>query len=269
MAWIDADTIFDPDTMIMPIIGIASQLVKHNSGEHLHNKGQLLFAAEGCMRVIIHHKLSVIPPQKVVWLPPHQPHCVFFTEVVGYRSIYIDTELFPDLPKVPATWNCSLLLKCIMEKIAQSDWDTDWQLPSRGAHWLLVLWDELRLAAREDRYLELPTDYRIQKFDLLSYAPPLGELAQYIGASERTITRIFLKETGLNYQSWRQQWRLFRAIELLSEQKNMMEIALLLGFANDSAFSTFFKKMTGISPTNYSSVDKKLGSSANFDKIYD
>ena len=44
MAWIEADAIFDPDTMAMPIIGISSELVKHNSGEHQHNKGQLLFA---------------------------------------------------------------------------------------------------------------------------------------------------------------------------------------------------------------------------------
>lgn len=256
MAWIEADAIFDPDTMAIPIIGISSELVKHNSGEHQHNKGQLLFAREGSMRVVIDQKLSVIPPQKAVWLPPNQPHCVFFTEVVGYRSIYIDTEVFPDLPKEPATWSCSPLLKCIMEEIAQSDWATDWQLPSRGAHWLLVLWDELKLADREEHYLELPRDYRIQKFDLLTYAPPLSELAKHIGASERTITRIFLKETGLNYQSWRQQWRLFRAIELLSEQRSMMDIALTLGFANDSAFSTFFKNMTGSSPTNYSSVDK-------------
>lgn len=251
MAWIEADTIFDPDKMTMPIIGIASEMMEHNSGTHQHNKGQLLFAQQGSMRVIIDNKLSVIPPQKVVWLPPKQIHRVFFTKIVGYRSIYIDTNIYSHLPQHPTTWGCSTLLRCIMEEIAQSDWHMDWQFPSRGAHWLFVLWDELKIAKRHGIYLNLPTDYRLQKFDFLSYAPPLSELAQKVGASERTITRIFIKETGLNYQSWRQQWRLFRAIELLSEHKSMIEISLILGFSNDSAFSTFFKNMTGLSPTKY------------------
>lgn len=31
------------------------------------------------------------------------------------------------------------------------------------------------------------------------------------GASEKTISRIFRRETGLSYQQWRQQWRLIKA----------------------------------------------------------
>lgn len=36
---------------------------------------------------------------------------------------------------------------------------------------------------------------------------------------EHTISRIFIRDTGMNYQNWRQQWRLLRAIEMLAEGK--------------------------------------------------
>lgn len=251
MAWIDADAVFDPDDMAPPVIGIASELVKHDSGFHRHQKGQLLFAQQGCMRIVTHEQFSVVPPQRVVWLPPNVMHRVFFTEVVGYRSIYIDTEHFTHLPNQPITWNSTQLLRALLEAIAFSEWDIDWNAPSRGAHWLLVLWDELKNAKQEEAYLEFPKDYRLKNIDFLQGAPQLQKLAKQVGASERTITRIFLKETGLNYQAWRQQWRLLRAIELLSEHQSLMEIALQLGFANDSAFSLFFKNMTGVSPSRY------------------
>lgn len=251
MAWIEADTLFNPDHMARPIIGIASRLMKHDSGLHQHCKGQLLFAEQGSMKVVIKDQLSVIPPQKIVWIPPQYPHQVFFTEVVGYRSIYIDTEIFSHLPAKPVTWSCPALLKAILEEIAQADWQTDWQLPAREAYWLQLLWQELQYAPREEHYLTLPQDYRLQHYNFLENAPPLSELTQKVAASERTISRIFLKETGLNYQAWRQQWRLFRAIELLSTTKSILEIALILGFSNDSAFSTFFKNMTGKSPSTF------------------
>lgn len=251
MAWIEADALFNPDQLTAPIIGITSQLMRHNSGIHQHHKGQLLFAEQGSMKVIIQERLSVIPPQKIVWIPPKYPHQVFFTEVVGYRSIYIDTKIFPTLPIEPATWNCRPLLKAIVEEIAQADWQTNWQLPAREAYWLILLWQELQYAPRADHYLMLPQDYRLQHYNFLESAPPLAELSQKVAASERTITRIFLKETGLHYQAWRQQWRLFRAIELLNSSKSILDIALILGFSNDSAFSTFFKNMTGDSPRSF------------------
>jgi len=73
-------------------------------------------------------------------------------------------------------------------------------------------------------------------------------LEQQIGASSRTIGRILRRDTGMSYQQWRQQWRLLRAVELLSTQRSISYTAYELGFASDSAFIAFFKKMTGTTP---------------------
>ena len=102
--------------------------------------------------------------------------------------------------------------------------------------------DEIQQAKRQPNHLSMPSDRRLRKLSFDELPPPLQELAQYIGASEKTITRLFYKETGLSYQQWRQQWRLMKAIELLATHHRYLEISQLLGFASDSAFITFLRK---------------------------
>ncbi len=104
-----------------------------------------------------------------------------------------------------------------------------------------LLIEELNLATESHLNLPLPHDQRLQKWlvdinnpDFL--APRLAELSALVGASEKTITRIFNKETGMPYQSWRQQWRLLAAVELLSQGQRISNISYRLNFANDSAF---------------------------------
>ncbi len=251
MAYISAQTQFNADAMKEPIIGIASELAQHDSGEHLHQKGQLLFAKSGTMRITLNNEMSILAPQRVAWIPPYCQHRVTLNEVVGYRSIYIDTHVFSHLPKKHTIWSSTPLLQAVLEKIALSNWGSPWQSSSRERNWLNVLWDEIEDATIESMQLIYPQDSRLAKLLLFTLPPPLQELTQYIGASEKTITRIFQKETGLNYQAWRQQWRLLKAIELLHSTATLAQIAEALGFANDSAFAAFFKKMTGLSTRQY------------------
>lgn len=251
MAWIDADAQFDADKMTVPIIGIASKLVQHDSGIHLHQKGQLLFSEKGAMTITLGNCLSVLPPQRLAWIPPGLSHRVELNDVVNYRSIYIDAGIYSHLPKTHMIWSVSPLLREVLEVIALSDWETNWNAGNRGGNWLQVLWDELTFGETENVQLPLPEDFRFQKMDFLQLPPELKALTKSIGASEKTITRIFQRETGLGYQAWRQQWRLLKSIELLSEEMPLMEIALQLGFSSDSAFAQFFKKMTGKTPKQY------------------
>ncbi len=55
----------------------------------------------------------------------------------------------------------------------------------------------------------------------------------------------------MNYQNWRQQWRLLRAMEMLAEGKQISEVAQQLEFISDSAFIVFFRQHTGTTPVRY------------------
>jgi len=99
--------------------------------------------------------------------------------------------------------------------------------------------------------LPLPTDRRLARLADPTLPPPLKVLAARVGASEKTIGRIFRRETGLSYQQWRQQWRLLKAIELLAKKERISVIASTLEFSSDSAFIAFFRQMTGFTPRVY------------------
>lgn len=250
MAWLSAQDEFDPDAINNSVLGIAAELAQHDSGPHWHHMGQLLFSQRGCMRITLNESICLLPPARIAWIPPKVVHRVQVTGVAGYRSVYLDNQRNPGLSPHLEVLSASSLLREVLERIAIADFATQWE-SGPSANILAVCLDEIRHAQREPTLLPLPKDRRLRQLAGMEEVPPLNELARYSGASEKTISRIFRKETGLSYQQWRQQWRLIKAIELLAEGYGLSDIAGKLEFSSDSAFSTFFKNMTGSSPRAY------------------
>ncbi len=89
----------------------------------------------------------------------------------------------------------------------------------------------------------------------------LGALCAMEGISERTLVRKFGAEYGVSPSEYIRTLRLEKAKEwLLSTQKSVTEIARLLGFCDQSYFSSEFKKKNGVYPTEYR---KNAGKSAD------
>ncbi|MCG3460461.1 helix-turn-helix transcriptional regulator [Xenorhabdus bovienii] len=254
MAWLRQSDHFDPDglkySLNVPVIGIAAEMGQHDSGFHQHDMGQLLFTQQGCIKITLANQLSILPPTRVAWIPPKTLHRAEMRGSVGYRSIYLDISGIEWISRQSEILQTTPLLRVILERIAISSFDTDWH-QGKGTHLLAVFFDEMSEAGKEPTLLPLPSDRRLARLPFDQLPPPLQMLATHIGASEKTITRIFLRETGMNYQQWRQQWRLIKAIELLAQDKTLSYVAQELGFANDSAFVTFFRKNMGRPPREY------------------
>ncbi|MHC8332197.1 AraC family transcriptional regulator [Pseudomonas sp. LB3P25] len=252
MAWLDAHVQFDPDSYPASVIGIASILGDHDSGLHQHQRGQLLFTRQGCTRITLAQQLCLLPPSRAAWIPPGVVHRAVMQQSVDYRSIYLTPALCAELPQQVCVIEVSPLLRAVLEPIAHADFDTDWQ-QGKFVHLLGLCLSEIRDAVPQPMLLPLPWDKRLAPLlaTLEQLPPELQVLEQQIGASGRTIGRIFQRETGMSYQQWRQQWRLMRAIELLATGRNIGYSAFALGFASDSAFIVFFKDMTGLTPGNW------------------
>ena len=250
MAWLSVDADFDPDRFDLSVIGIAAEFGQHDSGNHQHEMAQLLFTERGCMSISLDGQLCVLPPTRVAWIPPRTIHRVETRGVVGYRSIYLDVKKIEIFLEKVVVLEVTSLLRAVLEWMAIAQFDTDWQ-HGPAANILAVCLDEIHLARREPTMLTLPSDRRLARLPINILPPSLKVLATGVGASEKTISRIFQKETGLNYQQWRQQWRLLKSIELLAKHDSLSFVAQDLGFASDSAFVSFFKKMTGLSPRAY------------------
>ena len=79
----------------------------------------------------------------------------------------------------------------------------------------------------------------------------LEEFSAEIGASARTLARLFLRETGLSFGAWRRRRILLAALEHLSNGAPVTTVALEMGYDSPSAFFAMFRQTLGKSPTQY------------------
>ncbi|RIJ17211.1 AraC family transcriptional regulator [Henriciella mobilis] len=89
----------------------------------------------------------------------------------------------------------------------------------------------------------------LQIADLLTEGvPPLGQVAESLGMSARTLQRR-LADSGVTYQNLVNQARLELAQSLMGETSySLAEIAFLTGFSEQSAFTRAFKRWVGKTP---------------------
>ena len=107
-------------------------------------------------------------------------------------------------------------------------------------------------------YLSLPThDELSQKLQgcLLKYMPEGGPdlplMAQELGVSSRQLQRL-LTQRGLTFQTLMRRTREKLAKRYLADPSlNLTDIAMLLGFSEQSAFTRAFTRYAGQSPRNY------------------
>jgi len=83
----------------------------------------------------------------------------------------------------------------------------------------------------------------------------VAQWASRYAMSERTLTRLIKKKTGMSFGRWRTQLHIIIAIQRLSSHYTVQQVSEELGYESVSAFITMFKKKLGESPKRY--VNKK------------
>lgn len=82
----------------------------------------------------------------------------------------------------------------------------------------------------------------------------LASAAAYVSFSPEHTSRIFVKETGMNFVTYLNNVRMKHAVELLEQSnKRIYEIAEEVGYPSVSYFSTVFKKTFDVTPNEYQS----------------
>jgi transcriptional regulator GlxA family with amidase domain len=141
--------------------------------------------------------------------------------------------------------------------------DRDYQ-PSARARLCRVLVEELRVAPEQPLHLPQPRDERLQAATRLLYDNPadttsLAELGRKIGASERTLSRLFHTELGMTFYQWRTELRIHHALVLLAEGHSTTHTAHACGWSNPSSFITAFTNIIGCTPGHYLDNDRQDG----------
>lgn len=86
----------------------------------------------------------------------------------------------------------------------------------------------------------------------------ITNIADKLRVSEGHLSHLFKKETGMTVISYLTDYRIRKSMDLLQNQKaKVYEVAELVGYRDVSYFSSIFKKITGMSPTDYQSQNQK------------
>ena len=220
-------------------------------GEHAHGSHQVIYAIRGVMEISAGQSCWVIPPRFAVWIPARTLHRIRMPQAVSMRTLYLRRGLADDLPASCTVLHVSPLLReLIVETVRLGN------LRARhGIHCALrdLIVDQLRNAPRVPTFITMPRDPRavaVAKTLMASPAdhPPLATICRSAGISVRTMERVFLREVGMSFESWRRQVRLTKAVELLVSGCAVKEVAARVGYRQPSAFVEMFRQTLGTTP---------------------
>ncbi|MEM9041636.1 MAG: helix-turn-helix domain-containing protein [Actinomycetota bacterium] len=104
--------------------------------------------------------------------------------------------------------------------------------------------------------LRFPIDPRAREIADAIVADPahryeLADWAAVVGASERTLRRVFLEQTGLPFGKWRLHHRMHVARRLLRDGVPPSAVAQRCGYGSSTTFARAFASATGLSPGEY------------------
>jgi AraC-like DNA-binding protein len=128
--------------------------------------------------------------------------------------------------------------------------------PPEADRLLAVLRDRLRQTSQEPISLPAAQDPRLScacAITLEHLATPLtlSALADAARTTERTLSRLFRRETGMSYPQWRAQASAIHAMILLAQGESVTDTANLCGWSTTSAFIDSFRRAMGQTPGAY------------------
>jgi AraC-like DNA-binding protein/mannose-6-phosphate isomerase-like protein (cupin superfamily) len=220
---------------------------------HAHGSDQLIYAISGVMEVSSESSTWVIPPQFGLWIPAGVPHNIRMPRAVSMRTLYIRKG------QVSRSGDCSvlhvspLLRELIVEAVRLRRIRLG-NAHERALRELIVT--ELERANLLSTFVTLPRERlanALARSILADPARPLGfkALCAEIGVGVRTMQRLFQRELGCDFDSWRRQVRITKAVELLASGLSVKEVSYQVGYSQPSAFIEAFRRMMGLTPKSW------------------
>ncbi len=226
---------------------------------HTHDWHQFLYTATGVVRVATAETTWVVPPSRAIWIPSGVAHAVTILEEARMRSLYV----LPAASVLPAeacrVVEVSHLLRELIAELGSAATEADGRRERLVSDLIL---DELRIAEPLRVGVALPRDKRLSALCTSLIDDPASTLtleqwAPRVGASARTLARLFAEELDTTFAKWRQQMRLAHAAPLVARGWPLSRVAAELGYSSQSAFSAMFRRTFGKSPSAFFGADGK------------
>ena len=225
----------------------------------------MVFSSAGVARVMTSEAAYVLPPRRAVWIPANVEHAASVLEDADLHSVYVHQPRGVAGPSMSRStmdraWSrCRvievqpLLLELVHQMGAE---DADTSDVQRYRSMCALALGEMRRSKNSPLGIVLPVDRRLRALcESFLEHPARGQsldaLASEAGASVSTMARLFRKEIGTSFASWRQQVLLARALTLAAQRKSMSHIASELGYSSPSAFAAMMTRLVGVPPSKF------------------
>lgn len=222
--------------------------------KHKHTWGQFIYANKGVLSVVTDTQRYIVPPEQGVWILPNIGHEVTALTEVELTSFYLDNETLYSLPNECCVLTINRFLKSLILEAKTINADNLNQESNELLLRLILL--KLSSAPKVTLQLPYPKDKRLVTMLSMIQADPaikydLAQWGEIVGASSRTLSRLFKTETGITYNQWRKRLSLQIAISKLGNGEAIAKIAADLGYESPSAFTYMFRESTGVTPSHF------------------
>lgn len=251
----DSATLRELRSLPRPVYGhVASVANRAISYRHSHKWVQLSYAVHGVLQVSTDAGRYAAPPLFAVWIPAAVSHRVSCAPGTQIRSLYIEPDAVAGSPSACRVIAVTPLLRELIRTF--SEFPVEYDEHGREGRLVAVLLDQLNTAPDIGLTLPWPNDRRLRRICqyLRQHPDSKRDLADFCGAldvSEKTISRLFLKETGLGFRLWRQRLRLLASLPLLEQGQRVTDVAVACGYDSMSAYISAFRAQMGMTPRDF------------------
>lgn len=220
---------------------------------HAHTLAQLTYSSQGALQIHTADGIWTLPQGRALWIPaghPHRTHaqgqvktCNFYCFDQGKVSDFIALDI-------------STLTHSLLQQLIDQQGDDE-------IHYLmehLLKFELSRANVAKVPFLPLPRERRLKQVAqrLLQEEgteSSLEWLGSVVGASTRTLSRLFRHDTGLTFSQWRHQLLLMKSVSLIEQGHSIEDAARRLGYFNGSSFNAMFRKALGQTAQRYLKVE--------------
>ncbi|MFE6857626.1 AraC family transcriptional regulator [Nocardia sp. NPDC057668] len=233
------------------VVGSFPLLAGEWTHTHYHPQHQLAWTRSGVLGVAAGQVNWVLPPTLALWLPAGVVHRTGATRDAVLHSLYFEPDRCDVTWTEPTAVRVDGLLAHLIAHLGRDDLADDARRRAEA-----VVLDLLQPLPATPIDVPLPVDERVRAVaDALLEDPAdprgLEAHARAVGVSRRTLTRLFVQDTGMSFDRWRTHARLQAALVMLAEGQPVSRVAHSVGYATASAFLAAFRRTVGTTPRRY------------------
>ena len=217
----------------------------------------LLYASKGSLRLITADRCWTLPPSRAAWIAANVSITIEIPRTATCCSVLFAADFVPVPEPSGRVFDMTPMAR---EMVLQCrEWGPESETLSDYA---VQIFKTLGMTCHElsqnpaNSWVPLGKSQALQR--AISYTETelasdlaFPDVAAAAHMSERSLARRFADEIGMTWRQCQRRMRMVRAIELLSTDRQITEIALDVGYNSLSAFNSAFKDFTGLNPSEY------------------